>query len=437
MKITILFRYLFLVFTIVPSSMAQSYVTYNQDIADILNRNCISCHQSGGIAPFSLETFQDASQKSFWIEHVTSNRIMPPFPIDGSGQCQTFKDVKWLTQNELSLISDWTNSGAQEGSGTAPEPPTNIDPVLPEIDAVIGMNQTYMPSSSNRQDDYRCFLLDNPEGLDKYITGFRVSPGNTRIAHHAILFALQSEADEILAQELDDQDPGYGYTCFGGAMVNASIIAGWAPGTGATLFPDGTGVKALGKRKYILQMHYNLRSGPGQSDRSIVELDLEDQVAEKIQMSFLGASSGYTIPGGQDNASLEIPYQFRGELKLWGVYPHMHLYGKSISIKKKDPSLDNACMAQVDRWNFNWQRAYFYETPFKIKAGEEFSIKCGFDTRNAPGDVKLGHGTDDEMCIMGVYYQWRTATGVDEYSGAGSHESNNWLMDEVRRQSVW
>ncbi|NNL30804.1 MAG: hypothetical protein HKO77_07260, partial [Gemmatimonadetes bacterium] len=35
-------------------------VTFSRDIAPVFQRSCVHCHRSGGVAPFSLETYEDA-----------------------------------------------------------------------------------------------------------------------------------------------------------------------------------------------------------------------------------------------------------------------------------------------------------------------------------------------------------------------------------------
>ena len=45
--------------------------TYTRDIEPILAANCAECHQEGGIAPFSLQTYEKALERSGMLEYVT------------------------------------------------------------------------------------------------------------------------------------------------------------------------------------------------------------------------------------------------------------------------------------------------------------------------------------------------------------------------------
>jgi len=42
----------------------EARATWYQDVGPILSEHCMSCHQPGGIAPFSLTEYQDAVETS-------------------------------------------------------------------------------------------------------------------------------------------------------------------------------------------------------------------------------------------------------------------------------------------------------------------------------------------------------------------------------------
>ena len=67
--------------------------TWSSDIAPILYANCTSCHHNGGIAPFSLMTYQDAQTWAFDINYAVTNRIMPPWPADPNYKHFAFERV--------------------------------------------------------------------------------------------------------------------------------------------------------------------------------------------------------------------------------------------------------------------------------------------------------------------------------------------------------
>src|SRR5712692_5657983 len=56
--------------------------TYTKDIAPLLMERCGMCHVSGGPAPFSLLTYEDAKRHAAEIAAAARARSMPPWKAD-------------------------------------------------------------------------------------------------------------------------------------------------------------------------------------------------------------------------------------------------------------------------------------------------------------------------------------------------------------------
>ena len=57
----------------------------------------------------------------------------------------------------------------------------------------------------------------------------------------------------------------------------------------------------------------------------------------------------------------------------------------------------------VPQWDFDWQFFYEYEKPIQVGISDELVVTCTYDTRGATSDVYFGGGTEDEMCLVGIY----------------------------------
>ena len=69
-----------------PVASSNALYTYTKDIAPILNANCVVCHRSGEVAPFSLETYPQARTWAAAIKDYTARKLMPPWkPASGWG----------------------------------------------------------------------------------------------------------------------------------------------------------------------------------------------------------------------------------------------------------------------------------------------------------------------------------------------------------------
>ena len=61
------------------------------------------------------------------------------------------------------------------------------------------------------------------------------------------------------------------------------------------------------------------------------------------------------------------------------------------------------CAADVQRWDFDWQLYYFYDEPIPLTLDSKLRITCDYDTRGATEPVLPGWGTQNEMCLAGVF----------------------------------
>ncbi|NJK46385.1 MAG: hypothetical protein HC933_20980 [Pleurocapsa sp. SU_196_0] len=90
--------------------------TYYVDVQPILEKNCVTCHVAGGIAPFALDNPQDAVQWATRIAEVTKSESMPPWPP--ARDSQPFYNERRLGTASKAVLEDWAKAGAP--LGTAP-----------------------------------------------------------------------------------------------------------------------------------------------------------------------------------------------------------------------------------------------------------------------------------------------------------------------------
>jgi hypothetical protein len=51
--------------------------TWSEDVAKIMFGNCTSCHRLGGMAPFSLTTYDDVSPMAAWLDQNIQSTNAP------------------------------------------------------------------------------------------------------------------------------------------------------------------------------------------------------------------------------------------------------------------------------------------------------------------------------------------------------------------------
>lgn len=376
--------------------------TWSEDIAPIVAADCASCHQDGEIGPFALTDYAHAAPMAAAIAASTGDRVMPPWLADASGACGAYRDAAWLDDDAIDTIAAWAAAGAPAGDATATADAPPVEGLSgPTTDIDIGAD--YFPVNS--PDDHRCFIVDPQFTTTQFVTAYELVPGDASIVHHAVVYALDDVNAEARVAALDAADEIPGYSCSGNADAWPShALAAWAPGTPATVYPPGTGIRVGAGRKIVIQLHYHLEPGDG-PDRTVLRLRTVDSVPNEAAETVL-ADLGMTIPAGDPHADVvsEYPLADLGPpngFYIRGVYPHMHLRGRS---ERLDIVRDGQarCAADLPRWDFNWQRMYLYSQPVHVDHADTLRMTCTYDTTGDAEAVKWGDGTADEMCLMGL-----------------------------------
>ncbi|MCA9607493.1 MAG: hypothetical protein KC619_17925, partial [Myxococcales bacterium] len=324
-------------------------VYYYEDVRPILAEHCSMCHAPGGIAPFDLVTYEHATEVGERMAQVTRDRIMPPFVVDASGDCNEYSNARRLDQEEIDTIGAWVAGGMLEGDPTTAEPPRTELPALETVSATIDIGIDYAPDDSVN-DDYRCFVVDPTWDGVQYLTGADVRPGNPEVVHHLIVYAPTSAGEAANARAMDGADGRPGYQCYGDAVVLALPVILWAPGAGAQEYPEGTGIAVNGDLPLIVQMHYNLLANNGEPDRTQVDVTLADSVRDEASMGLL-ADFGIEIPPRMPEVTTSYDgtmiFAPSGALRVWGTFPHMHTMGRRLRVDTVASS--PTCMVDVPR----------------------------------------------------------------------------------------
>ncbi|MBL4686846.1 MAG: hypothetical protein JKY37_19770 [Nannocystaceae bacterium] len=410
---------------------AQSGLRFWSDVAPLYYDNCVTCHREGGVAPFALDNYADAVTWAAASEQAVSSKTMPPWLVTSDGSCGDFLNSKALSDEDIDTIVSWIGSEQAEG-----EPRDDL--AVPDTGVLSGPTSYAAPEfvpeivggALAEFDEYRCFLLEPGMDRDTFLTGYEVVPGNEAIVHHVLGIVLDPEAEgepgltnreTVEAYDAESPDRA-GWPCFDGAgpeTDDKSIPVAWAPGQGVVDYPDGTGVAVAAGEMIVAQIHYNLAdpANIGSSDQTTVNLRFEDEVEHPgvmllpdLFLDTLYGSEPASLPHGEESVeySWSIPLGFvfpefgADSMKLYGVLPHMHDYGRRIDMRVSGPA-GEVCAADVQAWDFNWQLMYFYDNPMTLTADQTITVTCTYNTLNASEPVTPGWGTQNEMCLMGLF----------------------------------
>jgi hypothetical protein len=393
--------------------------TWAKDIAPIMYKNCTSCHHAGGLAPMPLMTYTQAFNYKTMIKSYVDSKLMPPWPPDAEYRHLAFERI--LGPQDKDRISQWVLGGAPEGNpGDAPTPPTytNTGTELSSINFSAKMN-TYTVNTNI--DLYRCFVVPTNFSADKFAAEIEVKPGNSAIVHHVLVF--EDTAQTII--NMDNADPGEGYTSFFGTGSSTSRLIGeWVPGTAPIKFPTMMGIRLKKNTRLILQIHYP-KGTFVQTDSTRINIKFAVNTTSPLfrEVWLLPLVTESNLLNGPLSIPPNVLKTFTAQatatvngvttpfnaFTLLSIAPHMHLIGKQMKVFSIDKiTADTVPLINIPKWDFKWQGIYSYRNPLKITEGSTVIVQSAYDNTSSnpsnpnspPVQVNQGESTSDEMMLV-------------------------------------
>jgi hypothetical protein len=392
-------------------TLGQNKPTYYADIEPILRKNCVSCHKPAGIAPFSLQTYEEVAAKGNFIGHVTKTKYMPPWKADPS--YQTYRNETKLTKEEIDIIQQWIFTRLTKGKKMSPKKIVNKSENEKETipDLVLPMVNSYQ-LKDNAQEDFRFFVIPTNLTEDKYLSAVEFIPGNRRQVHHSRVMVDSSQAirgiDGMSEMDMRVKE-------FQTIPLADEFLYGWVPGNTKIFFPPGTGKKIKKESDLILNIHYSPTSKL-EADRSTVNLYYSrSNVNREVQTLTLKESDIKNQPffiERERTPSFYIDYPIYKDISLISIMPHMHFIGKSFIAYAITLEEEKIPLIKIDEWDFNWQTMYQFKKMVKIPAGSRIIVEAKFDNTsenpvnpNHPAkDIGYGWNSTDEMCDLVMYF---------------------------------
>lgn len=391
-----------LLFLILFISKGIAQPTWSGQVANIMYKNCTSCHRTGGIAPFALETYQEVSAMAGWVQQVIENKKMPPWPPDENYKKLVHERV--MDQSEITTFADWVSAGIPSGN-------LNFAPPLP---IYSNGSQLGSPNISlsipnftvpNNGDYYKNFVLNVGNTSATNAVAIEVLPGNPAIVHHVLVF-----------QDSTNNNINTGGGGGGTGSAASQLVYSWVPGTSPYFTPVGTGIRLAPNTRIILQIHYAPGSN-GMNDGTIVNFKTNNSSLRKISvyplLNNVNLTNGpLSIPAGQIrtfNAEFTLPYK----TTFLYTFPHMHLLGKNFRVWANAPvTNDTTRFVWIPEWDFHWQDNFVFPNSVVLNTGNKIKSQAVYDNTSSnsnnpsspPVNVSFGEGTTDEMHLVFLAY---------------------------------
>jgi hypothetical protein len=400
------------------ASLESKPVTFAKDVAPIFQAKCEECHRKGTAAPMSLITYEETRPWAKAIRERVIKRQMPPWHLDKTVGIQKFANDRSLTDDQISTIVRWVDSGAPLGDPKdLPAPKQWPSDETWQLEKRFGRPPDFVVKSepytmpAHGQDVWWKPSTPVPVDQARWVRAVEMRPGTPagrKITHHS-LARLEQEEPGATA---DDNDPGAG----------PGLLMEWAIGKQYDIYRPNTGKLLLPGSQIRWDIHLH---AVGETIRDHVELGVwlypKDEVP-KYRTRLVGFQA---MPRGN---FIDIPPNtlaqnqgftvLKDPARLENFQPHMHLRGKAMSLEAILPDGTTRMLSYVDHFNFNWMNNYIYtdDAAPVLPKGTIIRVTAWYDnTTSNPNNpdpnqwVGYGDRTVDEMG-----HAWVNVTYISE-----------------------
>lgn len=330
-----------------------SKYTYNDDVFPIFRDRCASCHVSGGVAPMSLMTYDDAFP---WAESIRAELVaahMPPWNADeGYGE---IKRAHTLTPKELDVILTWATGGNPRGS---------LDQVLPKIELTngwkLGAPDLPLPLpaaftlAADKMEDWAEFTLPAGTAEARWVRAVDLLPGTPSIVRSATIVVKSAAA------------PAAG-------PAPEHVLALWLPGQDPAP-QDGVAFRLPAGAQLGVRIHYKKTwqfEGKALTDRSTVGVYFAPAAGtqELLAVPIDSPASG---SNGADQ-TVRFSHTLAEDVQALGLSPDKVPGNISLQVEAVKPDGSHVPMIRLNT-RADWDRRYWFEKPLALPRGTRVEV---------------------------------------------------------------
>ncbi len=368
-------------------------LTYHARIERIVQNNCIECHRSGGVGPFSLEKYDEVVAHKGMIKRVVDRGTMPPWlaaPQEKATHSLFSNDRSLIEADKKDLLT-WLGGDLKKGDVADAPLPRKFEPgwLIGKPDMIYQLPKPIAIKAEGIM-PYQNISIDTDFPEDKWVQALEVEPTAREVVHHVLVFAVPR------GSRIGGEATGF--------------FAAYVPGNNTLVYPEGY-AKRLPKGSTLrFQIHYT-PNGKATTDQTKLGLIFAKE-APRHEIHVAGiANLAFQIPPGADNhrvtAGVPIPF----DAQVLALFPHAHLRGKAARYDLKTPDGKVQQLLDVPHYDFNWQLEYRFAQPVIAPKGSSLTYTAWYDNStsnpanpNPKKTVRWGQQTYDEMHLGYVEY---------------------------------
>ena len=358
--------------------------TWNGEVADIIERRCVSCHASGGVGPFELVDAPGVRNRGRFLLEVIDSGRMPPWLPTGTA----WMNHRAVTPSERAALATWLASGGPVGDGparvlAAPESPAFRSDLVLEMPEAHVIPEESDPAWHDGEIDVHGFTysLENPSPLR--VQAIRHRPGSPQ-AMRVAAFAF----DETGAgRYLDERDSRVGFLMGGDPGIkpvgaDGVILAG----SGDFRLPKGFHVPVPAKSDLVAQFQYRPTGVPERLQERI-ELELVPPTDPSRPIRWFPLAVGRVdIPAGDEQRVSSEAFVLEHPLELLGISPRAIEICRSLRVMVEFPDRIRRVLLEIPDWDHHQRETFRFEPPVSLPAGS--TLRATFELDNTAANPR-------------------------------------------------
>ena len=372
LRVAVTLSVLAFLFCITLPSQAHEPITtkvrFNKEVVRVLQRNCLGCHHSGGIA-FSLATYEEARPWAKAIKEEVLEKRMPPWrAMKGYGE---FRNAPSLAQRDIDLLVNWVEGGAPKGDDKdlPAGPLVSSDWQFGKPDLILTPAAEIKMAQGT--DEFRTFVLPTNLKTDRWLTAIDLQPRNGAIAHCAKFYVLKSsdgdEAPMMPVKEVPRAD-----------LQNNIALATWMPGNRKMALDDGIAQLLVAGSRIAVTIHYH-GSDEAATDLPMVGLYFAKSPPTK-QLRYVALTGPDTVilPGDELRRST-MSFTTTNDTEAAGIRPTVHPLMTSLQATAYFPDGSQQVLIWTRGYQFDWAPTYFFRQRIALPKGTRIEVVTYFD----------------------------------------------------------
>jgi len=338
-----------------------SKYTYNDDVFPIFRDRCAKCHVTGGVAPMSLMTYDDAFP---WAESIRAELVaahMPPWNADeGFGD---LKHAHTLSPKEIDIILTWATGGNPRGALDQKLPPVTLKndwPMgKPDLALPIPSEFAFAP---DKMEDTQEFTLATGVAEARWVRAVDLLPGTPSIVRSAVIVVKG-------ASDASASAPA--------RLAPETVLARWVPGHDPEPLDTSLGYRLPAGAQLGVRIHYKKTwqfEGKPMSDRSTVGIYFAPAAAAQELLALPIVS---TVSQNSADQRLTFSQTIDDDVQALAVGSDRVPPNITVQMEAVRPDGSRTPMIRLNT-RADWDRRYWFEQPVALPRGTRVEITANF-----------------------------------------------------------